>query len=157
IPCGVMCFNPRAPEGRDQGSIRHRSPTRVSIHAPPRGATPGTYVAATGYGVSIHAPPRGATLTFIALLNTYMFQSTRPRGARRPGDSSWPSLPSFNPRAPEGRDAGFPCPDYSVAGVSIHAPPRGATGSRPAVAMQANSFQSTRPRGARHDHGTLDG
>ena len=78
---------------------------RVSIHAPTGGATcvhcrsgtalasfnprahggrdvPSPTPAPTITHVSIHAPTGGATPTNIPTINTDMFQSTRPRGAR---------------------------------------------------------------------------
>ena len=57
-----------------------------------------------------------------------MFQSTRPRGARRARSAPRKSAtPSFNPRAREGRDADLIfCHIVSII-VSIHAPARGAT------------------------------
>ena len=54
---------------------------------------------------------------------------------------------SFNPRAREGRDA-IVIKDNDAAGVSIHAPARGAT-RRSAHILLLAEFQSTRPRGAR--------
>ena len=100
---------------------------RVSIHAPARGATrrdnPGFYRIV----VSIHAPARGATCPSLLTVAALLFQSTRPRGARRVLTSI---LSSF-------------------ASVSIHAPARGATSTGKPLKRNM-SFQSTRPRGARH-------
>ena len=100
-----LSFNPRAREGRDSRGTRKRGLR----------------------GVSIHAPARGATTRQNLFLCVFLFQSTRPRGAR-------PALPyfrmtlfCFNPRAREGRDL-----DYSFSQARF------------------DSFQSTRPRGARH-------
>ena len=61
-------------------------------------------------------------------VNGWLFQSTRPRGARRGAaeTSGWQVL------------------------VSIHAPARGATPVRSRQEKENNEFQSTRPRGARH-------
>ena len=59
-----------------------------------------------------------------------MFQSTRPRGARRQRMSEPPRLPSsFNPRARAGRDSKAVESRSRLDGVSIHAPARGATSS----------------------------
>ncbi len=55
-----------------------------------------------------------------------MFQSTRPRGARRAYRPSISSIRSFNPRAHAGRDR-FVHWTKQVYRVSIHAPTRGAT------------------------------
>ena len=76
--------------------------------------------------VSIHAPARGATCF---------------------GECSGFDVRRFNPRAREGRDAALKSVIYDIE-VSIHAPARGATGTRKAV-LRRQSFQSTRPRGAR--------
>ena len=55
-----------------------------------------------------------------------MFQSTRPRGARRQGLGSRCACSCFNPRAREGRDISADG-DARLYAVSIHAPARGAT------------------------------
>ncbi len=78
----------------------------VSIHAPARGATNAIKRAQLARHVSIHAPARGATFHFFSCFYKFMFQSTRPRGARQY----------------RGRKAA------SIVIVSIHAPARGATG-----------------------------
>ena len=120
----------------------------VSIHAPARGATRSHHRSPRWSAVSIHAPARGATMQVAGLLINVWFQSTRPRGARR-------SVAATHDRV----------------AVSIHAPARGATrmrnlgsavgrcfnpraragrdGDTAAIAASCNSFQSTRPRGAR--------
>ena len=101
--------------------------TPVSIHAPARGATWFTTKVTRSYSVSIHAPARGATYFLVIHKHQrVLFQSTRPRGARR-------------------RHA--VCRASPVV-VSIHAPARGATQTARKT-RQAVSFQSTRPRGAR--------
>ena len=56
----------------------------------------------------------------------YVFQSTRPRGARRYVMASSGSGSSFNPRARVGRDDRM-LHRRRVFGVSIHAPAWGAT------------------------------
>ena len=121
------CFNSRAREGRDWTFLHKRQATRVSIHAPARGAT-------------VPSLPR---------CEPVMFQFTRPRGARlRRGKSLCPKSFRFNSRAREGRDncravhchesPGFnsraregrdPCLPLlnGIFRVSIHAPARGAT------------------------------
>ena len=102
----------------------------------------------------------------------WMFQSTRPRGARRhthllqyimiPVSIHAPARGAthrarhhsllnncFNPRAREGRDVFDVRALVSERLVSIHAPARGATRSRSARKPRLFWFQSTRPRGAR--------
>ena len=85
---------------------------RISIHAPPRGATPPAGVHPAGSPISIHAPPRGATTTTARACSSPTYVNTRPsaRGDRPPAG---------------GHPAGTP--------ISIHAPPRGATGKRYAI------------------------
>ena len=55
-----------------------------------------------------------------------MFQSTHPRGVRRPGTQNAGPSCSFNPRTREGCDTGRFGESQKVR-VSIHAPARGAT------------------------------
>jgi len=98
----------------------------VSIHAPAWGATQHDAVRAVAAEVSIHAPAWGATSCGTASWRTWVFQSTRPRGARR-----------FQLLLHGRGDV-----------VSIHAPAWGATMAS-AVDDGWLEFQSTRPRGAR--------
>ena len=79
---------------------------RISIHAPPRGATHGGGVLLVSLEmISIHAPPRGATRAEIARHTADKFQFTPLREGRP---------------APERAEIISPA-------ISIHAPPRGAT------------------------------
>ena len=80
--CRGRRFNPRAREGRDLDRNAERRDSDVSIHAPARGAT----VLASFLG------------------NAWVFQSTRPRGARRLAALNRRMPHCFNPRAREGRD-----------------------------------------------------
>ena len=122
----------------------------VSIHAPARGATPhcrGTSRAGNrfnprareGRDLATSALPysadsfnpraregRDPSSTNSASMSL-VFQSTRPRGARRGSCRSRTSCRRFNPRAREGRDHDGVGGLLDVAGVSIHAPVRGAT------------------------------
>ena len=77
-----------------------------------------------------------------------MFQFTRPRGARLKGFADCVRQARFNSRAREGRDASAvrPCARRTV---SIHAPARGATVKHLNHFILHNTFQFTRPRGAR--------
>ena len=76
--------------------------------------------------VSIHAPARGATAIACAALLLFLFQSTRPHGARRALGWCRTLSACFNPRARTGRDPER-CEPVWHAHVSIHAPARGAT------------------------------
>ena len=77
-------FNPRAHVGRDMALGRVLVSIVVSIHAPTWGATDICAVYAIRYLVSIHAPTWGATTSHTFFVPEPEFQSTRPRGARRP-------------------------------------------------------------------------
>ena len=103
--CRTGRFNPRARKGRD------------SLH---RQIVPSLHV-------SIHAPARGATGQIITNYQPYMFQSTRPQGARLSKTRTTPSFTCFNPRARKGRDLLAQHLRGDVLGVSIHAPAKGAT------------------------------
>ena len=72
-PCG----------GRRLYGIRHRSRSRISIHAPVRGATLFVSERKRDELISIHAPVRGATSTNGYRCGLQSFQSTPPCGGRR--------------------------------------------------------------------------
>ena len=121
----------------------------VSIHAPTRGATFIMRCKEQKSKVSIHAPTRGATWFVTYFTSIFLFQSTRPRGARH----YFRVLTilfclCFNPRAHAGRDVTGTRYNCSPAIVSIYAPTRGATQVMTLVSLRT-MFQSTRPRGAR--------
>ncbi len=145
----TICFNPRAREGRDAWRFKAETCREVSIHAPARGATATCWIELTTGSfnpraregrdsglsllsshlrVSIHAPARGATTArlSILLLSTVSIHAPARGATRRP-----------NHRARH-------------ADVSIHAPARGATKTSRAPG-DSKLFQSTRPRGARHE------
>ena len=147
-------FNPRARTGRDVGGFKLTKPnflfqsTRphgarhqpapctcchndVSIHAPARGATQMGSIPFGGYKCFNPRARTGRDLrNQIPIEGRFMFQSTRPHGARRlVSVYLTTALPSFNPRARTGRDESLKYrPNPTVKKV----------------------FQSTRPHGARH-------
>ena len=136
---------PRGRDGEAHLSARH---SKISIHAPTRGATVACCCRGAFRIISIHAPTRGATryrvvVTLDAKFQStrprgarqqhilirppvIAFQSTRPRGARRTLDEPRHDLRHFNPRAHAGRDERGIFPRHSLI-ISIHAPTRGAT------------------------------
>ena len=121
---------------------------RVSIHAPAWGATPRRSHLRPYRPVSIHAPAWGATPAALIRSAPYMFQSTRPRGARPRANARRVSGESFNPRARVGRDA--PGSGSSAPTVWFQSTrPRGARPRAAANIASVQRFQSTRPRGAR--------
>ena len=148
----VQCFNPRAHVGRDSIMSSRKNTLRFQSTRP-RGArrsreqwwcnhpgfNPRAHVGRddnghqSGYtgGVSIHAPTWGATSMCLSYTDKHLFQSTRPRGARR--------------LSAHGTKSGG---DH----VSIHAPTWGATHWLHDT-CNWRMFQSTRPRGARRPSG----
>ena len=97
-------FNPRAHVGRDALLYPHIVYVEVSIHAPTWGATRRPTPQPAEADVSIHAPTWGATIFALSLAKACLFQSTRPRGARRQVHMLISFKYSFNPRAHVGRD-----------------------------------------------------
>ena len=123
-------FNPRARAGRDHATCARYSHIDCDV--------------------SIHAPARGATLHHRRTVRSMqMFQSTRPRGARRATARPIGKTQLFQSTRPRGARRHVAQPSTNVIVVSIHAPARGATRSWPPLAIGFRRFQSTRPRGAR--------
>ncbi len=99
-------FQSTHPHGVRQSQIEfYVELTKVSIHAPTRGATHPEFQKNVDDLVSIHAPTRGATVLS--------------RSGIRP-------MVSFNPRTHTGCDLGNTHKRFGYC-VSIHAPTRGAT------------------------------
>ena len=98
--------------------------------------------------VSIHAPTWGATFHVNDILLGKVFQSTRPRGARRAIRRSAVFTAVVSIHAPTWGATEFSKLHCKIVLVSIHAPTWGAT---KILALSDNlcKFQSTRPRGAR--------
>ena len=142
-------FNPRAPRGaRLKQQERLRQSRRFQSTRPAWGATPYVVTVDKTTGISIHAPRVGRDSTFKRRsFTSSLFQSTRPRGARRRRRIPPPSLPHFNPRARVGRDMR----DRLFRRSAYHFNPRARVGRDVAARAIAilEAFQSTRPRGAR--------
>ena len=145
----ISLFQSTRPRGARRGwAGRPGVPGRVSIHAPARGATWNTGRLWESHRFQ-STRPRGARRSLSpSHTKDSAFQSTRPRGARRPPPVPLRISVCFNPRARAGRDDSTRLKDPAFY-VSIHAPARGATYSRDIIAGRPQ-FQSTRPRGARH-------
>jgi len=122
----------------------------VSIHAPARGATPLRAVRWLMHVVSIHAPARGATEPFNINWYQALFQSTRPRGARRSRLILIGIRHCFNPRARAGRDVQHAVAPDAANDVSIHAPARGATYFTPFWSSRIVSFNPRARAGRDH-------
>jgi len=112
-PCSVLdhvvdwCFNPRPRAGGDLRAYNNvQDLTRVSIHAPARGATDAIANCCCNM-LFQSTPPRGGRLFFAAIIGTPV---------------------SFNPRPRAGGDTGNKRM-IKPSAVSIHAPARGATGT----------------------------
>jgi len=102
--------------------------------------------------VSIHAPAWGATQTGKITVGNTLFQSTRPRGARRNRLRLPAAVASFNPRARVGRDYDT-AKGYCTAKGFQSTRPRGARPGMSSRSTPGRKFQSTRPRGARRQSG----
>ena len=147
--------------------------TRVSIHAPAGGATLIPRRFKTEQNVSIHAPAGGATeyspkgryhhhgfnprarggrdaFDLSHQNNLTMFQSTRPRGARRKESLATLIPAMFQSTRPRGARQTLQTIKIlqRFERVSIHAPAGGATASRPHNAYRGRCF-NPRARGGR--------
>ena len=106
-----------------------RSCGSISIHAPPRGATVYSLPVRCALPISIHAPPRGAT-AWSCLVCHHCYFNSHP-SAR--GDTKRSLrvcvllIFQFTPLR-EGRRYAYRI--FQPVSISIHAPPRGATGRR---------------------------
>ena len=147
----LLNFNPRSRTGSDAIHLFHNITSKISIHAPARGATASGWSAAQFLGISIHAPARGATYPDVMLNCLYPFQSTLPHGERRAaftdygvfGDPFQSTLPhgerpksfgfrrsiktEFQSTLPHGERLEWIADIDGSYGISIHAPARGAT------------------------------
>ena len=78
------------------------------------------------------------------------FQSTCPRGARLLTIEVFTSTENFNPRAHGGHDKPFLFGGLLIADFNPRA--HGGTTRHPRMLIRLSQFQSTCPRGARHQH-----
>ena len=118
----MVCFNPRARDGRDECA----------------------YLGTARFTVSIHAPVMDAILLFA---NTAQYRSVSPpapwmAGSGQVGSAYRANL--FNPRARDGRDRGRGSGVRWICPVSIHAPVMDAIEVKLIVDILL-WFQSTRP------------
>ena len=115
------------PRGATPDEHRHPHSRRISIHAPPRGAT----MAKRGLDgielISIHAPPRGATLLPSSSRSFSAFQFTPLREGRLPYYNAQQTAMPISIHAPPRGATIYNKADFQYARISIHAPPRGAT------------------------------
>ena len=113
----------------------------ISIHAPPRGATTLRGLFKSDLSISIHAPPRGATDADVVFQRFHEFQFTPLREGRRRRGYKSPPRRNFNSRPSARGDLKALGINMSVA-ISIHAPPRGATPFPAKLVLTARYFNS---------------
>ena len=98
IEIEIFQFTPLR-EGRRDDDRPRRERMRISIHAPPRGATGRGESRGQCPRISIHAPPRGATwLRVFCASGTRISIHAPPRGATRPRKSCRRRRADFNSR-----------------------------------------------------------
>ena len=78
--------------------LRGQNIVFISIHAPPRGATPYARCIRASRDISIHAPPRGATATAASTETPSRFQFTPLREGRRASGETSNGAENFNSR-----------------------------------------------------------
>ena len=145
-------FNPRPREGGDQASRPENVVDGISIHAPARGATPHGRSAELYKTRFQSTPPRGGRpakrLEYQSIRRA--FQSTPPRGGRHCPAAFQYQPGAISIHAPaRGATVTSNGAAHSVQ-ISIHAPARGATEGWKMTAKSDGIFQSTPPRGGRH-------
>ena len=100
--------------------------SKVSIHAPAKGATADMHHVGVPFNVSIHAPAKGATYATLQDAPLDQFQFTLPRRERPKTILKRLLTICFNSRSREGSDRRA-CETTGGGRVSIHAPAKGAT------------------------------
>ena len=102
-------------------------------------------------GISIHAPARGATPG--SRLSGFCSPHFNPRsrkGSDNTYNNHWHIQWQFQSTLPQGERRGEITGDYRGWSISIHAPARGATVERLQEITEDGAFQSTLPQGERH-------
>ena len=137
-------FNSR-PSARGDAfpSVLHPDGRNISIHAPPRGATPHDCRGMRQPSISIHAPPRGATAAERDAGRSKIFQFTPLREGRQLLQGSVRQSHYFNSRPSARGDSHDQALFPAEQDISIHAPPRGATSYFDSVPHKATKFQFT--------------
>ena len=153
-------------EGRRRHAAGSREAHCISIHAPPRGATCIENLLHTVRDISIHAPPRGATSVnekkpplekfqftplregrheiLLLFYSRRRFQFTPLREGRRRHAAGSREAHCISIHAPpRGATGGTVVNRWQRRGISIHAPPRGATGNTSVLLEGVGLFQFT--------------
>ena len=125
--CDVLISIHAPPRGATKRRFGSRRRRHISIHAPPRGATKRRFGSRRRRHISIHAPPRGATRRRFSSLSSFIFQFTPLREGRRFILAAVALARYFNSR-PSARGDMVGVQFWQIGDISIHAPPRGATG-----------------------------
>ena len=121
--------------------------SKISIHAPAKGATERMIESEIENDISIHAPAKGATFGEVSKPHRLnRFQSTLPRRERRSAHTARLMLVNFNPRSREGSDVDGAQKNDNTTTISIHAPAKGATLFPILILHKMVIFQSTLPR-----------
>ena len=97
-------FNPRSREGSDAIRQGHREPFSYFNPRSREGSDLPPWILLYSSKISIHAPARGATSPVAMTARSIVFQSTLPRGERLCSCRSATLLEDFNPRSREGSD-----------------------------------------------------
>ena len=126
--CALLSnFNSRPSARGDIAGESGKPNIRISIHAPPRGATVADAIATRDDPISIHAPPRGATNRRQQQTQQTQFQFTPLREGRQSRRLKKRAARGFQfTPLREGRRVSSFFAAFA-ASISIHAPPRGAT------------------------------
>ena len=137
----LIRFNPRARMGRD--TIDHEDLTEpISFNPRARMGRDNIKLGENimAQVVSIHAPAWGATKSKMKSIIMFMFQSTRPHGARRMYGAAWGAAVMFQSTRPHGARRVIKACFISSDIVSIHAPAWGATATSAIVSTKLASF-----------------
>ena len=141
--------NPHAHVGRDFGGRFATSGLEISIRAPAWGATHPERLSGLRQVVSIHAPAWGATIAPERQAVSALVSIHAPAWGATPGlQQLYRFGAGFNPRARVGRDV-FRQWRYWSALLFQSTCPRGARHEIAGRSLNKTVFQSTRPRGAR--------
>ena len=120
----------------------------ISIHAPPRGATHHQGKRSNYSNISIHAPPRGATTPSIRKSPLELFQFTPLREGRHTQPPPLLIHQNISIHAPPRGATRKSLANFICFSISIHAPPRGATGKRVYFSASSSISIHAPPRGA---------
>ena len=121
-------FNSRPSARGDEIAEKQDMSAGISIHAPPRGATLTSKGMQEKLAISIHAPPRGATDFHGCPCRLFCYFNSRPSARGDIAAEAATVRPYyFNSRPSARGDAAEKVAVNALSGISIHAPPRGAT------------------------------